>query len=680
MKPNRLINETSPYLWGHALNPVDWHPWSEEAFASAVKASKPVLLSIGYSACHWCHVMEKESFSDEETARVMNDNFICIKVDREERPDIDSIYQQLGHALGRGGGWPLTVFMTPEKVPFYAGTYFPPEGRFGLPGFKDICRKLGILYGRHPDRAAAAGGGALSALRGVGNEGAGTSEKTSADASLVESAVSYFKALYDSGFGGFGQAPKFPCVNILELFMMVSRGDTEAAAMAVNTLREMARGGIFDHLGGGFHRYSTDRRWEIPHFEKMLYDNALLARVYTSAYKIEPRELFKDTVFRTLSFLDREMRSPGGGFYSSIDADTGGEEGQFYLWTMDELRQVLGAEASSVAAEYLGVEEEGSHVPRAKGDKNKISEEKGISPGEAEDILSRSIEALFKERRKRQPPFIDEKIIAAWNGMAISAFARAGAAFGRPSFIRTAQEAAQFVKENLSFPDGRLRRCFKDSPGNIPGFIDDYAYFIEGLADLYLATFSEKYLEEALRLIETTHNLFWNDNGYNYSESRLSSGMIYSPSSLSDGSFPSGAAVFIYNTLRLGKITDGRILKAAVSTLSDNGDRMRAEPFGHASLLRSLYYHLGAGAEAVISGREDDDNLQEMLSFLKKANLPGLMVFLQTPGSSIKHPSGVYKDGASSVEICGNFRCFPRAGNLGELKTVFNQYQASLEV
>ena len=677
MKHNRLINQASPYLRGHAFNPVDWRPWSEEAFAAAVSAGKPVLLSIGYSACHWCHVMEKESFSDEETARVMNDNFICIKVDREERPDIDSIYQQAGQALGGGGGWPLTVFMTPEKLPFYIGTYFPPESRSGLHGFKDICRQLGALYRLSPGKAAAAGSGALSALQSIGKECAGGAEEP-ADASLLKAGVSYLKTVYDSDFGGFGQAPKFPCVNILELFILISPGDSEAAGMVANTLRAMARGGIYDHLGGGFHRYSTDRQWAVPHFEKMLYDNALLARVYTFARRLGRQKLFKDTAVRTLSFMKREMRSPEGGFYSSIDADTGGEEGRFYLWTMDELRQALGAETAGIAAECLGVGEEGSHTLRAAGDRDKIAAEKGIPPGEIENILARAAGILFKERKKRQAPFIDEKIITAWNGMAISAFARAGAAFERPSFIKAAGDAAKFVKENLYFSDERLRRCYKDSPADIPGFIDDYAYLIDGLVDLYTATFSEKYLEEALRLIKTAHELFWNDNGYNYSERRLSSGMIYPLSDLSDGSFPSGASVFIYNILRLGKITDGEIFNAAVKTVESNGSRMRGEPFGYASLLKSLYYHLGGGAEVVVSGRKEDGNLREMLSFLKRAVLPGLMVFLQTPESSIKHTAGGYKDGISSAQICGNFRCFPPARNLGELKEIFSKYRASL--
>ncbi len=658
MKLNRLSGQTSPYLLQHAFNPVDWRVWSREAFEEARALDKAVFVSVGYSSCHWCHVMEKESFSDEETAGVMNLNFICIKVDREQRPDIDSALQRAAGALGCYGGWPLSIFMTSSKMPFYAGTYFPPESRAGLPGFRDLCSKIAAFYAEQPDKALEAAERAAEYLKNLDSARKNLEpDPALCEASAASQSIRFLKTLYDKKYGGFGSEPKFPCVNILELFLLKPGENKELLGIVSHTLSSMAEGAIYDQLSGGFHRYSTDRRWRLPHFEKMLYDNALLAQVYTLCCRVKPDGLLKDAARKTLSFMADEMTSPEGGFYSAFDADTEGEEGKFYLWEMDEFLKELGPEQARIAGQYFGVGELGDYVLRRAAGIEQISRETKKPVDEIIFIIGNAVEKLKSARNKRPRPFRDEKIITAWNGMAVSAFAVAGAVFEEPAYLKIAERTVEFIEKNLALPGGKLMRSFKDSPDRTPGFIDDYAYFADGLIQLYLATLEKRFLEKALSVIKKAFELFYKDGSFYFTEKTQYEGPVFLLSDPADASFPSGEGKLIYNIIRLGGKLDEKISQAAAEILKKNLGAVLENPMSYACLVKALIYKTELDFTVNLSGPCGDEELKKMENLLKKTSAPGIMVYVNyEPDAPVR------------ALICRKFACFSEARSSKQLE------------
>jgi uncharacterized protein YyaL (SSP411 family) len=552
---NRLIHETSPYLLQHAHNPVDWRPWGDEAFEEARRLGKPVFLSIGYSTCHWCHVMEEESFEDEEIASVMNDLYVSIKVDREERPDVDAIYMAAVQALTQSGGWPMSVWLTADREPFFGGTYFPPRdgARGASHGFLRLLRDVHETYKADPARVERASAALVGAVRARIGAGAAETATARPPASLITDTATIFKRLFDDRDGGVRRAPKFPSnVPIRLLLRAHARAkDDVALLMAALTLEKMAAGGIYDQLAGGFHRYSTDARWLVPHFEKMLYDNALLIVAYAEAYQVTGREDFARLARDTLEYLHREMTAPEGGFYSATDADSKrpdgkSEEGAFFVWSEAELRQHLGAEADRFIRFY-GVTPEGNFEGA-----NILAI---AAPDEREHgALAPQRAVLYATRLRRPPPFRDDKILAAWNGLAISAFAVGGRLFDEPRYVDAAVRAATFVLDRMR-PDGRLVRSAKDGRRGVAGFLDDYAFVCAGLIDLFEATFDGRWLRAAIALADDVERLFADPAGGWFMTAADQEKLIAREKPTYDGAEPSGTSVALLNALRLATFT-----------------------------------------------------------------------------------------------------------------------------
>ncbi|OGL47017.1 MAG: thioredoxin, partial [Candidatus Schekmanbacteria bacterium RBG_16_38_11] len=546
---NRLINETSPYLLQHAHNPVDWCPWGEEALTRAKRENKPILLSIGYSACHWCHVMEKESFENEEIAKIMNENFINIKVDREERPDLDEIYMNAVQLMTGSGGWPMTVFLTPDLLPFYAGTYFPPEERGGMPSFKRILLSIAEIYREKQKEVLESTEKIKEQLGRMTKLKSGDEELTF---DLLHNAFQEISEKYDYENGGFSEAPKFPQPLVIEFLFRYYKTtkDKNTINMITFTLKKMAEGGIYDHLGGGFHRYSVDNKWLVPHFEKMLYDNAMLAKVYIQAYQITKNDFFKKIAFETLDYLLREMTDPEGGFYSASDADSEGEEGKFFVWSNDEIEKVLGKEKAKIICRYYNVSKVGNfegdknilHTPFAIEDICKIEK---LNTEEFKLLLKESKEKLFNVRNQRVKPGVDTKVITAWTSLAISSLAFAYQVFREERFLNSAEDAANFILLNM-FEEGKLLRIYKDGKSKIGGFLEDYSFFISTLIDLYETTFRIKYLEDAINLTEKMVENFWDEEeGGFFFAPKDATNLISRSKNPYDNPIPSGNSVAV---------------------------------------------------------------------------------------------------------------------------------------
>ncbi|MBI1817669.1 MAG: thioredoxin domain-containing protein [Deltaproteobacteria bacterium] len=557
---NRLILESSPYLIQHAHNPVNWYPWGDEAFDTARREGKPVLLSVGYSTCHWCHVMEEESFENEEIARYLNEHYIAIKVDREQRPDIDGIYMAAVQTLTGGGGWPMTVWLTPDRQPFYGGTYFPPrDGERGAGrGFLPLLQQLNDLYHQQPDKVAAAAGQITAAIALSAVPSPGSALPTAA---VLRDAFAYFQRTFDATNGGFGGAPKFPRPVELDFLLRYHRrsGDAAALNMVVTTLDVMGAGGIYDHIGGGFHRYATDARWRVPHFEKMLYDNALLVRVYLDAYQVTGREDFARIARETLCYVEREMTAPGGGFYSASDADSEGEEGKYFAWTPTQIEAVLGPTRARLITAYYDVTAAGNfhgatilHTPRPLAE---VAASLQIDPQAAATQLDAARADLYQARLKRVPPHTDTKVLAAWNGLMIGAFARAAQVLGEPAYARVAQLAADFVLTSLR--DGeRLRRSVNDGVATGDGYLDDYAFVAAGLLDLYEATFEPKRLEQAIALQGQLEQRFLDHDGGGFFLTGVDhESLLARTKPAYDGAEPAGNSMAVLNLMRLAEFT-----------------------------------------------------------------------------------------------------------------------------
>jgi uncharacterized protein YyaL (SSP411 family) len=653
---NRLIDETSPYLLQHAHNPVDWFPWGEEAFAKAKAKDKPVLVSIGYSACHWCHVMEHESFEDEATAAIMNEHFVSIKVDMEERPDVDQIYMNFVQMTTGRGGWPMNVFMTPDKRPFFGGTYFPPVSRYNMPSWQQILTSIADAYTK--DRAGLEHSaseivaelqrsGAASAPGALGKE-------------ILDAAFTNHERTFDAVNGGFGGAPKFPGAMSLEFMLRYHKrtGNEHALAIVTFTLDKMARGGIYDQIGGGFHRYATDSIWLVPHFEKMLYDNAQLVRVYLHAYQVTGHEFYKRIVVESLDYIQREMLDVSGGFYSTQDADSEGEEGKFFVWTPDEVNDVLSdADAAIFNRLYditAGGNFEGRNIPNIRD--TALDE---ISAAENAELIDRCRRKLFAARENRVKPNRDEKVIAAWNGLMLAAFADAAAVLGSEAYLEIARRNADFIVNRMRFKD-RLYRTWKEGKAKLNGYIEDYANIADGLLVLYQATGDVKYLAEAKRLADVMIARFWDEeNGGFFFTSNDHEELIVRNKDVFDNATPSGNSVAADVLLRLAVLTgDEKYERFGVSVLRIASPRMQMHPQGFGRALSVLESHLGATKEIVIIGPKGNALERQVLG----QYLPDAVVILSRDAEPEAERVPLLKDrsmfdGQATAYVCENFVC-----------------------
>jgi hypothetical protein len=666
MHTNRLINETSPYLLQHAHNPVDWHPWGEEAFQKARAENRPVLLSIGYSACHWCHVMERESFENDEIAALMNENFVNIKVDREERPDLDEIYMNAVQILTGRGGWPMTVFLTPEGKPFYGGTYFPPEDRHGMPGFPKVLQAVAHAYRERPQDVEKSVGQILAVLTRLG-ETRETQRPFSPD--LLRGAAEQIGQAYDSEYGGFGRAPKFPNAGVFELFLRAYRKSQEQRLLEMvdHTLVGMAQGGIYDHLGGGFHRYSVDEKWLVPHFEKMLYDNAQLLRIYADAFRVTGRPLFRRVVQETTEYLLREMLQPDGGFYSTQDADSEGEEGKFFVWTEREVLEILGEENGEVfcriydVTEFGNFEEKNILHPVLELEQAARLFRKDVDA--IERIVSEAKTKLFNEREKRIKPFRDEKILTSWNGLMLSGLAQAYEITGENRYREAAERTVEFLFSKM-FQSGLLLHSYKDGTAKLLGYLDDYSFAIVGLIDLFEALQGRSLLERAAMLAETMIREFWDDVDGGFFYTGRSHEQLISRSKTSyDSSVPSGNSMAAQALLRLYHYLGKEdYLKRAEKILRLYYDAMEQQSFGFAHMLAALDFYLEKPKEIVVVGDTADPRFREIVEKLRSSYLPNKTVQLAEPGKPLHELSPMLQgkgqiDGKPTVYVCHNFTC-----------------------
>jgi uncharacterized protein len=679
---NRLSRETSPYLLQHAHNPVDWYPWGEEAFQKAKSENKPVLLSIGYSACHWCHVMEHESFENEKIAALMNELFVNIKVDREERPDLDEIYMNAVQMLTGRGGWPMTMFLTPDRKPFYGGTYFPPEDRQGMPGFPRILLGVSQAYREKPEDVEKSVSQILAALQRM-SESQETSKNFSP--SIIADGAEKVARAYDGDNGGLGQAPKFPNAGVYELFLRhYSRSKNERfLEMVVHTLTKMAQGGIYDHLGGGFHRYSVDAKWLVPHFEKMLYDNAQLVRIYAHAYTITREPLFKSVIEETVSYLLREMLQPQGGFYSTQDADSAGEEGKFFVWTTEETNRVLGEEDGEIFCRIYDVGEpgnfEGKSILHPILTVDQASKFFRKEPSEIEGLVARSKQKLFDEREKRIKPFRDEKIITAWNGLMLSGLAEAIKVTKNPAASAAAKQTVEFIFGSM-FRDGFLLHTYKDGRAKLLGYLDDYAFLAVGLLDLYEALFDRSYLDRAIELADIMPREFWDErNGGFFFTGKSHEPLISRAKPIFDASIPSGNAMATQLLVRLHRLTGKDEYRTnAEKVLRSYYDAMESQPFGFAHLLCALDSYVEGAKEIVIVGDLAEAGVQEFIAEINSLYLPNKVVQLAKRGTSLSEISPVLQgktriDGRPTAYVCHNFTCSAPVTSAIELKALLEK-------
>jgi uncharacterized protein YyaL (SSP411 family) len=667
---NHLIAETSPYLKQHAHNPVDWHPWGPEALEKARRVDRPIFLSIGYSACHWCHVMEHESFEDEAVAKILNEHFVSIKIDREERPDLDQIYMTAVQLMTGQGGWPMSIFLTPDLKPFYGGTYFPPEDRYGRPGLKSLLLALVDAWQNRREE--------INRIAGQRTEQLQAFAKLEADLGdlnegLIRNAVGRLGQSFDSDQGGFGDAPKFPHPMDLRLLLRAWKrfGNDDALNMVRFTLDHMARGGIYDQLGGGFHRYSTDARWLVPHFEKMLYDNALLTVSYLEAFESTKEPLYRQVVKETLDYVGREMTSPDGAFYSTQDADSEGVEGKFFVWSAKEVQDILGPELAEVFCYVYGVSEEGNWeghniLHRAKTD-DQDARLLRIDLSELREKLAVARRKLFEVRSRRVWPARDEKILTAWNGIMIDALALASQVLDQPNYALSAAKAAAFVLSRMRKPDGRLlRTTFAGSEAKLNGYLEDYSFLINALVTLYEATFELRWIEAALDLLNVMVDQFWDqtEGGFFYT-GRDHETLIVRTKDPQDNATPSGNSMAITALLRLAKLT-GRsdLLQKAEASLRYFRGLMANQPMAAGQMLIALDFYLGSVQEFAVVGDPEAEETRRVLRAIRTGFRPNKVVAMKRARDDSDKadkllPLLAGKESKETVTtyICENFAC-----------------------
>jgi uncharacterized protein YyaL (SSP411 family) len=667
---NRLAQESSPYLKQHAHNPVDWYPWGPEALARARQLDRPIFLSIGYSACHWCHVMERESFEDAEVARILNEHFVSIKVDREERPDLDQIYMTAVQMMTGQGGWPMSMFLTPDLKPFYGGTYFPPDDRYGRPSFKRLLLALSDAWTNRRDEVSRSSAEITEHLQKVGRleqEGGGL------DGRLLQNSAAMLQRVFDPTYGGFGSAPKFPHPMELRLLLRVWKrfADDSALHMARMTLDRMAMGGIYDHLGGGFHRYSTDERWLVPHFEKMLYDNALLAQAYLEAYQATSDRFYRVVVEETLAYVQREMTSPEGPFYSTQDADSEGVEGKFFVWSAQEVEKILGQEHAEIFTYVYDITPAGNWdghniLHRAKNDEQDARLLK-IPQAELRRVLEQCRTKLFEVRSCRVRPGRDEKVLTSWNGLMISAFAQAAQVLDDVGYATAAAKAADFVLETLRAPNGRLLRtwCAGAKP-KLNAYLEDYAFVLDALVSLYEATFDPRWIDAALDVAGVMIEEFWDDTerGFYYT-GRSHEELIARTKDPHDSSVPSGNSMAVTALLRLAKLTGkAEFFDKAETTLRLFSSLMASSPMAAGQMLVALDYYLGPVKEFAVVGELSQPETHRVLQAIRGPFRPNKVVAFRSTADAGKDANGPLElltgrtaKGKVTTYICQNLAC-----------------------
>lgn len=674
-RSNRLAKEKSPYLLKHAQNPVDWYPWSEEAFMKAEKEDKPIFLSIGYSTCHWCHVMERESFEDEEVAEILNKNFVSIKVDREERPDIDKIYMKTCVLMTGSGGWPLTIIMTPQKQPFFAGTYLPKRGRVGIVGLVDLLGKVAESWERDKSRLISAAESATEYLVEYVTEKQREEELTEI---VFDEAFIRLLDGFDQSNAGFGTSPKFPSPhNLLFLLRYWKRkGRQQALEMVEKTLQKMRVGGIFDQVGFGFHRYSTDSRWLVPHFEKMLYDQAMMAIAYTEAYQATGKDEYRKTVEEIFEYVLRDMTNPKGGFFSAEDADSEGQEGKFYLWTEAEIKQVLGENADLIT-KVFNISREGNYHDEVHKDKTgrnilhfrepflELSLDLGVSYEELASVLRNVRQKLFEAREERVHPLKDDKILTDWNGLMIAALAKGAQVFNARALSEAAENAVGFIIEKLQRVDGRLIHRYRDGEATVDGNLDDYAFLVWGLIELYEATFDTRYLEEALRLQDDMLEHFWDkESGGFFFKADDSEKLLIRHKDFRDGAIPSGNSVAFLNLIKLSRMTGKTHYEEKAATLARAfSSHEEGTPSHNTMFLTALDFFIGPAYEIAIVGNPNSEETKNMLHAIRTRFVPNkVMLLKEVDQKDFENLAGFTKDmkmidNKTTVYICRNFVC-----------------------
>ena len=675
---NRLINESSPYLLQHATNPVNWYPWDEEAFEAAKREDKPIFLSIGYSTCHWCHVMAHESFADEEVAGLLNKDFISIKVDREERPDIDHVYMTVTQALTGSGGWPMTIIMNPDKKPFYAGTYFPKNSRWGRPGLMELLPKIVDVWRNDRNKVNDSADRITRHVVSLGDD----RPESNLDRQTLNQSQAFFVQAYDPEHGGFGQSPKFPSAHQLSFLLRRYHHtqNRQILAMAEKTLTQMRLGGIYDQLGFGFHRYSTDAQWLVPHFEKMLYDQAMLIMAYTEAYQATGNVFYARVAEETITYILRDMTSAEGGFFSAEDADSEGIEGKFYLWSPREIQKILGAEEAALFIKVFNVKEGGNFEDAGPGhqiDQNILHLQKPLPQlakelGVFENQLRRRLEdgrlKLFRAREKRIHPFKDDKILTDWNGLMIAALAKSGSVLDNQQYTAAAIKAADFILKNLTDDRGRLLKRYRQGKAGLSAHLNDYAFMVWGLIELYQATFEIKYLKDAIDLNQQMLSHFWDEqNGGLYMTADDGEKLFVRSKTIYDGAIPSGNSVAVFNLLCLGHMTasTGNLTKAE-RIIKSFSAKVEQHPAGHSQLMVALEFALNPNYEVVIVGQPQKKDTISMLAALRKPFLPQKVVlFRPADHEAAAEVTGIApftlpmaaKDGQATAYVCQAFAC-----------------------
>ncbi len=647
------MKEKSPYLLQHAHNPVDWYPWGTEAFEKAKKEDKPIFLSIGYSTCHWCHVMERESFEDEEVAKMMKEHFVSIKVDREERPDVDAIYMSVCQAMTGSGGWPLTVVMTPDQKPFFSGTYFSKHERFGRPGMMTILPQIARFWKTDREKAIQSANKITDAIRGA------FQKESKGEALTVDTLKQTFlqiRGRFDDEHGGFSHAPKFPTPHNLTFLLRwwFRSKNPEALSMVEKTLEEMRKGGLFDHVGFGFHRYSTDARWLVPHFEKMLYDQAQIAIAALETYQATRKPIFARISREIFTYVLRDMTDAQGGFYSAEDADSEGEEGKFYVWSKEEILTVLGKEEGEWFCRTFQADEAGNFHDEAGGKRQAVN----ILHlnGWPEDSLTVRMEAsrekLFQVREVRIHPYKDDKVLTDWNGLMIAALARGAQVLEEPAYAEAAKRAVSFVSKNLS-RDGQLLHRYRLGEAGIAASLEDYAFFVWGLLEVYEATFDSSYLDQAKSLSQTMLDLFWDDDrGGFYLTSKNHEALIARPMEIYDGALPSGNSVAAMNLIRLARLTGDQKFEDKVSAmLKGFGGTVNQAPTAHTQFLQAVDFAVGPSREVVVAGDLASWDNREMVSAIRRQYSPRKVVMVKIT------PEQPMIDGKATAYVCENFSC-----------------------
>ncbi len=690
--PNHLINEKSPYLLQHAHNPVDWHPWGGGAFEKAEREGKPVFLSVGYATCHWCHVMAHESFEDDEVARLLNQSFVSIKVDREERPDIDQVYMSVCQALTGRGGWPLSIFMTPEAKPFFAGTYFPKTSRLGMSGFIELLTQIATLWQKDRGRIFQA---AEQTTQAIQTKTAPVSGGATLSAQTLSLGCEQLKKGFDPEWGGFGGAPKFPTPHHLTFLLRHHQQNRDPLVQRIveKTLQSMRFGGIFDQVGGGFHRYSVDEKWLVPHFEKMLYDQALLALAYTEAYQALKNPFHARVSREVFHYVLRDMTSPEGGFYSAEDADSEGKEGLFYLWTHQQVLDLLDRDTAGLFCRFYNIIpsgnfEEGRNIPYISISSEEFALKEKIGLEELETRLAGARERLFSAREKRIHPLKDDKILTSWNGLMIAALAKGTQALGDPVYARAAGKAARFILETMRTPEGGLYRRFREGQVAYPGFLDDYAFFIWGLIELYETLFDIRFLEEAVALNQRLIDLFWDqEKGGCYFTAEEGEKLIIREKDLYDGATPSANSVTALNFLRLGRMTGNTDLERKADQLFNHfSGTVAGYPLAYTQFLNALDFGFGPGQEIVVAGDPAEDTTREMISEIQRSFLPNKVLLLRSEREEealkafqlspfLETLTPVNKQ--PTVFLCSRYACQSPITNVEELKKVFEGKEVS---